>query len=519
MRVPTERKTWLIRCLALAASLGIGAMNAADAQQYLAGELPSSVAFPGPAPMEYGSPQDCDGAYGCDSYIASSPGLFGFRWLGDNGCGAEGCRSSGSDGFLGGGPCGIGGCPQGGRCGVFGCGSGGRGCSGCGPASCLSAGCAGAMGLCGLCSSPGSLLPGHLVQRMLGPLAPYSEGTGSQRWFDVYAGTIALARNNGFGGISSPVQDLAQTTAVFEETHLISTIGTGPGTPALYSSDLDLDKLRYGLELIGNIQTGPGTNVEVRYFGLNKWSDSRSVRRNSPDLFSVFSEYGTNPGGVDPGFDDTDRSFIHTISYDSKIDNGEVNFRRRWMAYNSMLQGSWLGGIRYLRLNEKFGFAAVGSQDNTFTFDQLRFFNMDTKTNNDLVGFQIGADVWLGLIPGISLGNEVKAGVYNNWAKVDTSVVANSVPGAREVLRKESAAFLVEYSAQAVYRLTYAWTIRGAYNLVYVDEVALAPENFNARDMSNALNNSVFGINRFPFIDADGHAFYKGYSVGAEFLW
>jgi hypothetical protein len=365
----------------------------------------------------------------------------------------------------------------------------------------------------------GALFSGQNLSHLLGPLAPYSEGAGSQRWFDVYAGTIAWARTSGIGPVTSTVQIPAATTPVFETTDIISTIGTGTATPALRMSDLDLDSLRYGLELVGNIQTGPGANVEIRYFGLNDWNSTLSVQRTDPELFSIFSEYGTNPGGIPPGFDDTDRSFIHTISLDSKFDNGEVNYRRRWVGYNSAIQGSWMGGIRYFELDENFGFAAVGSNDNTFTFSQLRFFNMDTATRNHLVGFQMGADLWVNLVPGIAIGNDFRAGVFNNWAELDTLVVANSVPGAREELSKESAAFLIEYSLQMVYRLTYSWSFRSSYNLMYLDQVALANENFNPRDMANAINNSVFGINRFPFIDADGHAFYHGYSIGAEYLW
>lgn len=458
----------------------------------MAQDSPGSMVFHGPAPM------GCDESH-CDSYGPGGGPLFGDGWRGgrstsarvcyDGACGPNGdCRGSSC-----GGSCWL-------RGGLAGCLSGAGGCLGCQ-------------------SGQGSLLPGTFVSRVLGPLAPYSDGVGSQRWFDIYAGTLAMARKSGFGPFSSPVQDLAQTEPVFETTDLISTIGTGPNTPALRSTDLDLDQLRYGLELVGNILTGPGTNFEVRYFGLNDWSDSRSVRRANPDLFSVFSEYGTNPGGIDPGFDDTDRSFIHTISYDSKFDNGEVNYCRHWMAENSTFQGTWLCGLRYFELDEQFGFAAVGSNDNTFTFDQLRFFNMDTKTRNQLFGFQVGANLWVNLIPGIALGNEVKAGVYNNNAKVDTLVVANSVPGATEVVRRDAAAFLIEYSASAVYRLTYSWSVRAAYNLMYVDQVALAPENFNSRDMANAISNSVFGINRFPFINNDAHAFYSGYSIGAEYLW
>jgi hypothetical protein len=37
--------------------------------------------------------------------------------------------------------------------------------------------------------------------------------------------------------------------------------------------------------------------------------------------------------------------------------------------------------------------------------------------------------------------------------------------------------------------------------------------------MANAFNNSVFGVNRFPFINTNGHALFHGFSLGAEFTW
>ncbi len=545
----SDRKHWPAMGLALMVSVsGLVANKALAQPPSHASDTPGSYSFPGPVPM------DCQSDYGCDSYVGDSRnvsgsggmvsrgflrGQVGSLFRGGNatyaGAGGGGDAygvygrygDASEDGFLGSGP--ISGCLNnglyGGACADGSCGGacagscmGGAGClAGMGCGSCSS--CGGGAGLFGCLGGQGSIFSGALLSRMLGPIAPYSEGTGSQRWFDVYAGTIAFARrNSGLGAVSSPVQIVNQTTPVFETTDVISTLGVS-GTPVLRTTDLDLDRLRYGLEIVGNIQTGPGSNVEVRYFGLNKWSDTAQAQSPNPNLFSIFSVYGTDPGGIDPGFDDTDRSFIHRINYDSKFDNGEVNFRRRWMAYNSVLQGSWLGGIRYFELDEDFGFEAIGSFDNTFTFDQLRFFNMDTRTRNRLVGFQVGADMWCNIVPGIAIGNEVRAGIYNNDTKLETVVVANSVPGAREAFRKDSAAFLIEYSAQAVYRLTYSWSVRGAYNIMYVDQVALAPQNFNSRDMANAFANSVFGPERFPFIDTDGYAFYQGFSLGAEFLW
>ncbi|MFO0940753.1 MAG: BBP7 family outer membrane beta-barrel protein [Pirellulales bacterium] len=424
-------------------------------------------------------------------------------------------------------------------CGPAGCGIGGRGDGGL-----LGGGLACRDGSCGSCPGgrfPGlsggcSLLSGNAMRRLMGPFAPYSEGCGSQRWFDFYAGATAYTRSSKWGGIGSTQQVFE--TGQFLTTNVISSVGTGtpavpppnantpgqvaqPGTPALLVSSLDMDKYRAGLELIGNVLIGPGSNIEVRYFGLNKWSDSRQVINTAANLFSVFSQWGTDPA---LGFDDTDRSLIHRISYTSKFDNGEVNYRRRWMGNNPAFQGSWLGGIRYFELDEKFGFAAIGSTNNTFAANTLRFFNMDTKAQNHLVGFQVGGDFWTTIVPGISVGNELKGGIYNNNINVNSKVVSNSITAANENLARDRAAFLVEYNAQAIYRMTYSWTLRGGYNLLYIDNVALAPENFNSRlttvtPPAAAAQIVDFGANRFPFINANGHALYHGFNFGAEYMW
>lgn len=430
----------------------------------LGAEGPMSMSFPGPAPMGmetlYGG--DCDAMGGCPA-------------CGNGMCGGQGCG------------------PFAGRLGGRGCACGGVGCIACG-------------------GSNGCLFSGRLLG-LLGPLAPYSEGgTGSQRWFDFYAGTIGLARTSDFGGYSGP---LDQQTGIPAAGDIISTNGIA-GAPVLRASDLDLDRIRYGLELMAAIQVGVGSNIEGRYFGLNNWNVNRSVRLQTPDLYSVISDFGQSPPG---GFDDTDGSFLHTISYNSELHSGEVNYRRRTVAPAYPIQWSWLAGIRYFDLDERFGFASEGPLNNAFNFNNKRFANIDTNTRNQLTGFQVGGDLWFNVVPGIMLGVEGKSGIYGNHAEVMNTVSANSVLAASEFLQDGKTAYLSEFTASAVYRLSYSWSVRTSYNLLYVDNVALAPENFNSRDFTSAFGGGNFGPNRFAFLNTDGEALYQGWSIGGEYLY
>ncbi|MFK7736834.1 MAG: BBP7 family outer membrane beta-barrel protein [Pirellulaceae bacterium] len=446
-------------------------------------DAPMSMSFPGPAPMDVTHASHMSGGgSGCDEISCST--------CGDCGCGGSGCTLPG---VFGGAGCGL--------KSLFG--GSGSGCGMCGGAGC---------GACGGLSGLG----GGLLGRLLGG---YSEGgRGQQRWYDIYAGGMALKRTSDVGGFSSSVQN--PTTGAFIPQDIISTNGIS-GTPALRASDLSFDNdFQWGLELVAALQTGVGSHLEARYFGLNNWNESMTastVQSGNPTLFSIFSDFGVSPAN---GFDDTDRSFTHTISYNSEIHNGEVNFRRRWVGGGGLTQGSWLFGIRHFDLDERFGFNAVGSSNNTFTFSTLRFFDYFTETRNQLTGVQVGGDFWFNVTPGLHLGIEGKSGLFGNHAEVESTVISNSIPGGTlgEHMQEGQTAYLAEGVAQAVYRLNYSWSFRAAYNVLYVDNVALAPENFNTRDFSNGLG-GAFSLARAPYIDVDGEVLYQGFSLGAEWMY
>jgi hypothetical protein len=332
-----------------------------------------------------------------------------------------------------------------------------------------------------------AMFPGRLCG-LLGPLAPFSEGPQAQRWFDFYVGTMALTRT-----------DDAPST-------VISTVGVS-GTPALRVNDPNIDQLQFGLAATAALQLNPGGNLEVTYFGLNKWDSTVAVASPTGDLYSIFSDFGVSPPG---GFDDTDRSLSHQLRYESAIHNGEVNYRRRWVAPARWIQGSWLGGMRYFDLDEKFGFQAYSNNG---------FFNLDTATRNQLTGFQLGSDAWVTVVPGLMVGVEGKYGVYGNHAEVESNILSNSVGLARETLDDGQTAYLGEFALHSVYRVTYSWAFRASYNYLRVDNVALAPRNFNTAGLTPDVNGLVFGAGRNPFIDVNGVAKYSGFSLGAEYLW
>ena len=107
--------------------------------------------------------------------------------------------------------------------------------------------------------------------------------------------------------------------------------------------------------------------------------------------------------------------------------------------------------------------------------------------------------------------------MYGNHIAVENTIAVNT--GARPSLKISSTndvAFLGQADLLMTYRLNYSWTLRGGYQFLYVDGVALAAENFNpvAADLCSAA-----GVVRTPTINDNGGVFYHGWTFGAEFMW
>jgi hypothetical protein len=122
------------------------------------------------------------------------------------------------------------------------------------------------------------------------------------------------------------------------------------------------------------------------------------------------------------------------------------------------------------------------------------------------------------ILPGLRAGGEVQAGVYGNHMSINT-LVGSNLPGTvtdfTEQLETNDVAFIGQINLLATYRINYQWTLRGGYQFLYVDGLALAIENFNPRppffnDPSNP---------REEIINDNGNIFLHGWNVGLEFMW
>ena len=462
-----------------AGGIGIGAGHGGPFGGMLGGRYGSQHG--GPGGPGYGAEYQF-GHHG----MMGGPGGMGPGGMGPGGMGPGGPGMCGPQ-------CGAGGCGPG--CGLLGGGLAGGGFGG------------GGFGGGGFVDRYGRSVKGfrHNIRQAIGSncgvLLPYGEGgVATQRWFDFSAEAVFLARTKG--------------AADFD----FSSMGIG-GPRVLTADQVDLDDMKAGLGLQANVQLGPGSSLEVSYFGLNSWDESATAESSTYDLYSFISDFGLFPPGGS-GFDDPDRSSLHRIDYKSELHNGEINVRRRWNEPSGFWQGSFLGGIRYMDIDEHAQFRAWGASNNAAAAIDPRFFDYKVATRNSLVGFQLGGDLWYNLIPGVKVGGELKTGIFNNSTNQETNIHANSLPGfgiseIHEYADADDVAYITQLNTQLWYRLNYSWAFKGSYQVMYVDGVTLAAENFNSTPPAVFLPGST----RTAMMNNDAEVVYQGFTLGAEYMW
>lgn len=251
-------------------------------------------------------------------------------------------------------------------------------------------------------------------------------------------------------------------------------------------------------------------SLEFTFFGQFKWLAQSTLLSSGAGGLS--SPLLTSFLGAD----------LHRATYDSQLDSYELNFKvserlpadRLVMApdgtWTRQCTPSWLisyyGGVRYVKLNEQFLFFAQRNVVGTEYIATER-----VQTTNHLVGFQIGSD-WTDQECRWNWGVRYKGGVYINFAQQNRRDFAfDLLGGSTEFLQsglEERLAFIGELGLFATYHLHPNIALRAAYDALYLQSVALAPEQ---------LANFGTGLN--PDISLGSYLFYHGISFGVEIVW
>jgi len=167
---------------------------------------------------------------------------------------------------------------------------------------------------------------------------------------------------------------------------------------------------------------------------------------------------------------------------------------------------TWFGGFRYLNYGEQFN---IASQRTVGGLPETGSYNV--RTANHLYGMQVGARTrrTQGRF-GYEAGG--KAGLFGNDSQQTQSVTDFPNFPLRPTVSNSSAvaAFLGEANLTGLYRLNNVWNVRAGYNVIWIQGLALAPNqlnfNFASAQAGSQLNNSS-GL------------LLHGFNVGLEARW
>ena len=191
-----------------------------------------------------------------------------------------------------------------------------------------------------------------------------------------------------------------------------------------------------------------------------------------------------------------------SVRYESQINSPEINFVYCRCSCDPEICDSCelFGGFRYLELNEELGIRSYDIQESTSRYR--------VRTFNNLYGGQLGVrgrrarGRW-------SLESTCKAGVFVNQSSQVQDPIYD-FPGIQFRGRRSSAdndtAFVGEVNLTAIFHIDTVWGIRGGYNAMWIEGVALAP------DQLDFTNTPASGTG----ILTEGGVFLHGVNFGLE---
>ena len=234
--------------------------------------------------------------------------------------------------------------------------------------------------------------------------------------------------------------------------------------------------------------------------------DFAAIRNIDDDLafdfryFAIDSWTATQSNALDPAF-----TFLNTASpvgflgfpsvgstYGSNLYSTEFNLRRKRDWLTTFL------GYRYVELNEDLNFLLGPVAYNESADNRLHGLQFGAEANVWNNGSRLRLDSW------------IKAGIYYDLIRHRSQF---EIPPGNPVFtpvnqRDNNTAFLGEIGLVGVYQLTDTIAIRGGYQLLWLDGVALASEQVRTTNIITGTGS-----------DIHGDVFFHGALVGVEAQW
>ena len=277
----------------------------------------------------------------------------------------------------------------------------------------------------------------------------------------------------------------------------IYSVNDATGGIGLANDNLDFD-YEWSFRVAAEKRVHCDNSIEASYFGLFYWDDTAVALSPTESLQSLYADTGVPLAG----FSD---AFFQSLRYRTELHSAEINYWRPLKCHGlGSIQVSTAWGARWLKIDEELDIVsasttAVGASE--------------THTRNDLVGGHFG---WLVSVPlncNWQLRWGGRAGIFGNIGRQNTEVYTADATGVTslvdESFRRGDAAFVGSMDAQLAYRLNCGWSVYVGTELLWVEGVALAAEQFQPE----------VGPGRIARLNDNGLAYYQGFHFGVEATW
>ena len=282
------------------------------------------------------------------------------------------------------------------------------------------------------------------------------------------------------------------------------------GANRFLDPEVGVSEYKPGWRIAARYDIGALAVIEGTYMGIYDASFNQEVSSavgfpNS--LFTVFDGFGT--GDLIQGFS---LGANHQQTYKSDLQSTEISYRRYWVGNSPRVSGSWLIGARYVRFTEDLHFSGTGLVEG-LQQSASRLW----RGTNDLVGAQLGGDGWICLRQGLRVGGEAKAGIYNNrfeFLHVGVFPDAGADPAFPDpqddfnvYTEGNETSFVTEASVTMVADILPSWSLKGGYQVLYLNSLANVGASINTGDIASV------------FVNTQGDALYHGFFGGTEYVW
>jgi hypothetical protein len=297
-----------------------------------------------------------------------------------------------------------------------------------------------------------------LIAPMSGEL---QEIVPEQRW-TAWAGAIILQRTQ---PTNQPLIVDAGQASLFNADQIGFFIQAGPDLNAIYH--------------------GKAFDVDFRYFHVNQANAIDSMASAGVDEFLNLHT---------PLFlDDSPVDFNYTTS----IQSVELNLRRNYTERLTLL-----AGFRYISLRDDLGAGFFPPGGAPWSVVHMVGINR-------LYGAQIGADMILLDGGRWQIQCASKAGIYGNGAQSLGTLVSPQTSDISNSVSRSMTSFIGDINFTGVYAINDHWAVRGGYQLLWLNGVALGSDQYSTNSYVYAFDAGV----------ADGDLFLHGALVSLQFSW